>query len=812
MERCICIHGHFYQPPRENPWLEDVELQDTAYPYHDWNERITAECYEPNTVSRILDGEGWIRRIINNYARISFNFGPTLLSWLEKKQPGVYRAILEADRESRERFSGHGSALAQAYNHMIMPLANRHDKYTQVLWGIRDFEHRFGRKPVGMWLPETGVDLETLDIMAELGLGFTILSPFQTRRFRAIGAAHWQETPPGAIDTTRPYLVSLPEGRTIVVFFYNGEISQAVAFEKLLTNGERFAGRLLGAFTGNGGPCLVHIATDGETYGHHHRHGDMALAFALHHIEATGQARLTNYAEYLENHPPEYEAEISEYSAWSCAHGVERWSGNCGCSTGMNPGWSQAWRAPLRKALNWLRDELAPLYEKRAGSLLKEPWEARNNYISVILERSPERRNEFLEKYAARELSPAERVEVLKLLEMQRYAMLMFTSCGWFFDEITGIETVQVIKYAARVIQLAEEALDKKDLEPRFLEMLAEAKSNMPQHRDGAYIYEEYVKPARVDLPKVGAQFAISSLFENQDTNPRIYSYGIDLEDFHNRQAGIARLSVGRLKVTSEISLESDQLVYAVVNLGSHIVNGGVNRFQNEESYREIAGEIIGAFDRADFPGLVRLLDQRFGGSTYTLKQLFRDKQRKILDQILNSTLDEIARDYRRIYERHIHLNRFLRDLNIPQPRVLHTAAEFVLNSNLRCAFAGDMRDLKQIRDLLEEAAVSNVKLDGPVHRYVLEQTLGRLGELLRVRPNDLDLVTRLDEVIALVGSLPFEVELWKIQNVYYSLLQTVYPDNLEEAARGKEDAREWIARFDALGDKLRVRREGWRG
>lgn len=808
MKRFICIHGHFYQPPRENPWLEDIELQDTAYPYHDWNERITAECYEPNTLSRILNEDGWIRRIVNNYSRISFNFGPTLLSWMEKKQPGVYQAILEADRESRGHFSGHGSALAQAYNHMIMPLANRRDKYTQTFWGIRDFEHRFGRRPEGMWLPETGVDLETLKIMAELGIRFTILSPYQVQRFRRIGDEQWQEVKPGGIDTTRPYRVSLGGNQAIYVFFYNGEISQAVAFEKLLANGERFIGRLLGGFDGRGASQLIHIATDGETYGHHHRHGDMALAFALHQIKSNQLAQITNYAEYLEHHPPEYEAEIREYSAWSCAHGVERWSGNCGCSSGMNPGWSQAWRGPLRKALNWLRDELAPLYEKQARLLLKDPWEARNNYITVILDRSPENQNLFLKKQASHELSPEERTTALKLLEMQRYAMLMFTSCGWFFDELTGIETVQVIKYAARVIQLAEEALDKKDLEPRFLEMLAEAKSNMPEHRDGAYIYKSCIKPAIVDLLKVGAHFAICSLFEAYEEHPRIYCYDVNREDYHSRLAGTAKLSVGRVRVTSRITQESALLVYAVANLSSHIVNGGVRYFQNGEAYQEMTREMTGAFDRADFPEVIRLLDQRFESSTYTLKQLFRDKQRMVLDQILDTTLDEIAEDYRRIYDRHVHLTRFLKDLSIPQPKVLHTAAEFVLNSNLRQAFAGDMTDLKQIRALLDEAKISNVQLDGTVHRYVLEQTLGRLGEHLREHPNDLSLIIHLDDVTGLVHSLPFEVDLWKVQNIYYSLLQTVYPGNLQKAAGGNEGAREWIARFNALGDKLRVRRE----
>ncbi|MHB8156758.1 MAG: DUF3536 domain-containing protein, partial [Desulfocucumaceae bacterium] len=402
MERNICIHGHFYQPPRENPWLEDVELQDSAYPYHDWNERITDECYQPNTASRILSEDGWINKIVNNYSKISFNFGPTLLSWLEKNRPETYQAIIDADKKSIKNFSGHGSALAQAYNHIIMPLASKRDKETQIKWGIKDFEHRFGRKPVGMWLPEAAVDQETLDLLAGAGIGFTILAPYQARRVRKLGTDKWQEIGPGGVDTKMAYLVRTAGGGSIMVFFYDGLISSAVAFERLLSNGERFAVRLVEGFGGEKTSAqLVNIATDGETFGHHHRHGDMALAYALDFIEANGLAKITNYPEFLTNNPPAYEAEIRENTAWSCAHGVERWRNDCGCNTGLHPGWAQSWRAPLRKALNWLGNKVARNYEEMAAQYFKDPWEARNDYIEVIMDRSPEYLQHWLEKHCA---------------------------------------------------------------------------------------------------------------------------------------------------------------------------------------------------------------------------------------------------------------------------------------------------------------------------------------------------------------------------------------------------------------------------
>ncbi|MBO8128758.1 MAG: DUF3536 domain-containing protein [Peptococcaceae bacterium] len=808
MERYVCIHGHFYQPPRENPWLEDIELQDSAYPYHDWNERITAESYEPNTASRILNGDGWIKKIVNNYAKISFNFGPTLLSWMEKHEPEVYQAIIESDRESQKNFSGHGSAIAQAYSHMIMPLANRRDKYTQVYWGIRDFERRFGRRPEGMWLPETAVDLETLDIMAELGIRFTILAPYQAQRVCRIDTGEWYDVGPEGIDTTVPYLVHLPgSGRTISVFFYNGDISQAIAFEGLLKNGEHFAKRLISAFNDeHGTPQLVNIATDGETYGHHHRHGDMALAYAIDYIESHKLARITNYGEYLEKNPPTFEVEINENSSWSCAHGVERWRSNCGCNSGMHPGWSQAWRAPLRNALNWLRNTLAPKYQEHAHQFLKDPWAARNDYISVVLDRSPESIDCFLEKHGTRPLNVEEQVRVLKLLEMQRHAMLMFTSCGWFFDEISGIESVQILQYAARVIQLAEE-LFGDSLEPHFCEMLVQAKSNIPEHRDGCHVYEKFAKPAMIDLVKVGAHYAICSLFESYDDKSRIFCYIVRRQDHQNRETRVARLAVGRAWIISEITRESITLSYGVISFGDTNVNCGVRLYQDEENYQKMVGEITSAFDRYDFSEVTRLLDQHFEGATFSLRQLFRDKQREILDLVLNSTLEEIAADYRQIYERHAPLMHFLKELNIPQPNVLRAAAEFVLNTSLRRAFAKEVLDLEHVKNFLNQAEKAGVSLDGKVLGHALQKTLERMGEQLRDRPTDPSLLEHLEAACDLARSLPFEVDLWKVQNIYYELLKTIYLDFKQKAGQGDKDARLWVDRFSALGDKLRIRR-----
>ena len=496
MSRYVCIHGHFYQPPRENPWLEEIEVQDSAAPYHDWNERITAECYAPNAASRILDKHKHLIDTVNNYSSISFNFGPTLLSWLEKHNATVYQAILEADRIAQKKFSGHGSALAQAYNHIIMPLANRRDKETQVLWGIKDFERRFKRKPEGMWLPETAVDLETLTILADNDIQFTILAPSQALRVKDLDKENWQDVSGGTIDPQIPYVCRLPSGKTIVLFFYNGPVSQEVAFSGLLRDGENFAHRLVDSFpTDSQEGRLSHIATDGETYGHHHRFGDMALAYALQSIQSRNLAKVTIYAEFLEKFPPTRQVEIIENTSWSCPHGVERWRANCGCRLREHAGATQEWRRHLRQAMDWLRDQLAIVYEREAAQYFSDPWAARQHYVEVILNRSEENFENFLTQFAHKKNLSIEKEKIWKLLELQRHSMLMSTSCGWFFDDISGIETIQILEYAARAMQLTKE-LKGLNLEKEFVNYLKSAQSNNPELIDGANIYERFVTPA----------------------------------------------------------------------------------------------------------------------------------------------------------------------------------------------------------------------------------------------------------------------------------------------------------------------------
>ena len=809
MERYICIHAHFYQPPRENAWLEAVELQDSAYPYHDWNERVTAECYAPNSASRILDGDGRILQIVNNYSKISFNFGPTLLSWMEQKSPAVYQAILAADRESQRLFSGHGSAVAQAYNHMILPLANRQDKYTQILWGIRDFESRFGRHPEGMWLPETAVDLQTLEVLAELGIKFTILSPYQAGRVRPLGGRAWRKVDGGRIDPSMAYAVRVPSGATMNVFFYDGPISRAIAFEDLLADGKRFSERLLGAFSDTRTwPQLVHIATDGETYGHHRAYGDMALAFALNYIESSKLARLTNYAEYLEKHPPTQEAKVIGNSSWSCVHGVERWRSDCGCNSGGHSGWNQQWRAPLRQAFDWLRETVAPRYETEARKLFEHPWETRDAYIDVVLNRSRDNVVSFMNGQAKRELSLVEIVNGLKLLELQRYLMLMYTSCGWFFDDLSGIETVQVIQYAGRALQLAGQ-LFPDDFATPFLDLLAQARSNLPDQGDGRSIYERYVQPAMVDLEKVGAHYAVSSLFEDYGQNTRIYCYDVERMEYRTSRQGKLRVVLGQAKVVSEITWESDQITFGVLHLADHSVIGGARQYQGGDAgdaYRVLDQEVEKAVSSGDLAELVRLVEKSFGSSTYTLRSLFRDEQRKILGLILEEATDEARALYRNFHDEHAHLIRFVTDLGVPLPRRFRLAVDFTLNSELLDAFSADEVDLNKSRAILEEIQRTGVKPDAVTLEFALRRTIERLFARFVVNPVEPGLLQRLEQTIDLVLSLPFEVRLWEAQNTYYSLMRDYAGQVQERAEHGDVEAQAWLEGFARLGEKLKVR------
>jgi alpha-amylase/alpha-mannosidase (GH57 family) len=832
--RYVCVHGHFYQPPRENPWLETVEVQDSAAPYHDWNERIAAECYAPNGASRIVNRQNEIVRIVNNYARMSFNFGPTLLKWLADKAPRTYRRILDADAASAHRYGGHGSSIAQVYNHIIMPLASRRDALTQIRWGIADFESRFRRRPEGMWLAETAVSRSVLDLMAAEGIQFTILAPHQCARVRNIPqppnapdallptesaeAANspagnpWAETPNATVDTTRPYRIALDQGRSIAVFFYDGPASRAVAFEGLLNSGEAFGSRLLSGFRAQspdsaGKAELSHIATDGESYGHHHKYGEMALSYAMHWIEDNGHARLTNYGEFLAKFPPEWEAEVAEDTSWSCVHGVERWRSNCGCNGGK-PGWNQEWRAPLREALDFLRDATAPLAEAFADDLLTDVWTARDAYIDVVLDRSTPSKDRFFAQYATHLLTPSERVAVLELMELERHTQLMYTSCGWFFDEVSGIETIQIIAYAGRVLQLAAKLFGQPGaaLEEQFLAILARAKSNLPDMGTGADIYRKYVTGIRIGLDQVGAHYAISSVFRSYPEDGELFCFDLHRDAYESFTSGRGKVALGRANIRSRITEESEDIFFAVLHLGDQNLSAAVRPYSRQsptdlDAFTAFSSEIAAAIRRANLPGVIRLIDRFFGTLAYSLTSLFADEQHRILRTILDRTLAEMEESLRKIYDDHASLLRYLTESGVPAPPALAIAANFAINSSLRRAIEADNFDAAEIETLFARATADQIALDIPVLAFAAAERIKRaMVSLEAAAATDHSMLSALRTALSVASglrTLPFDVNLWQAQNIWNELFRRSDKNYWSP---------EWKLAFKKLGEALYIR------
>ena len=830
--RFVCVHGHFYQPPRENPWLETVEAQESAAPYHDWNDRITAECYAPNGASRITNKQDEIIRIMNNYARISYNFGPTLLSWLLDNAPRAYRMILDADKVSATHYSGHGSAIAQVYNHLIMPLANRRDALTQIRWGIADFEHRYGRKPEGMWLAETAVNRSVLDLMAQEGIKFTILAPVQCARVRrlelpagtaskpdldpvavaaALSGEAWTQTPNANVDPTHPYLVRLDEGRSIAVFFYDGPSSRAIAFEGLLNSGEDFANRLLGGFhpTSPGDPELAqlsHVATDGESYGHHHKHGEMALSSAMHRIEEGQQAKLTNYGEFLAKFPPKWEAEVAENTSWSCAHGIERWRSNCGCNGGK-VGWNQEWRAPLRDSLDYLRDTTAPLAEALSKDLYKDLWAARDAYIHVVLDRSPASIIKFFSRHATRELTEPERISALELMELERHTQLMYTSCGWFFDEISGIETIQIIAYAGRVLQLAAKLFGPEGaaLEAEFLTRLARAKSNVPEMGDGAQVYRRYVTGMKIGLEQVGAHYAISSIFRAYPEHGELFCFDVHRENDVVLSSGRGRVSLGRALIYSRITEESEDICFAVLHLGDQNLSAAVRAYNSSDetevaAFATFTADISTATRRANLPEVIRLIDRFFGETAYSLTSLFADEQHRILNTILNQTMLEIEESLRKIYEDHASLLHFLTESGMAAPAALATAARFAINASLRRYLEAEAFDAVEIETLLARAERDQIPLDTALLGYTAGQRMKRaMIRLEATAAKDHSAEEALPialDIAASIHKMPFEVNIWQAQNIWNDLLRRSDTNHWSD---------EWKEGFKQLGRTMNI-------
>ncbi len=814
LERSLCIHGHFYQPPRENPWLEDIEVQDSAHPYHDWNERITRECYAPNAASRILDGRGRIVEIVDNYRDISFNFGPTLLSWLARKEPETYRRLLEADRESVKARSGHGNALAQVYNHLIMPLASARDRHTQVSWGLRDFESRFGRKAEGMWLPETAVNRETLESLAAQGVKFTILSPTQALRVRPIRrasdrsegatpAGDWQEVSGGRIDPSRPYLWRSPTGAGLALFFYDSPISHAVAFEGILSSGDVFADRLLSGFSPDRrGPQLMHIATDGESYGHHHRFGDMALAFALKRIRESGAARLTNYGEYLENYPPTWEVEIIENSSWSCAHGVERWRSNCGCRLGGHGGWTQEWRTPLRDALNKLAAGLDDVFEERGAPLLKDVWAARNDYIGVLLDRSAVSLAGFFKTHAARELSEGQQTEALRLLEMQRQRLLMFTSCAWFFDEISGLESTTVLTSAARALQIASLYPEGARLEPAFTAHLAQARSNIPAVGHGAAVYERFVKPLATDLPRIAAHEALRALWRGEDGQGAVYCFDYEFLDRRTERTGGTALSAGRIRVQSRITRESLEAAYAVLHLGGHDFHCVLKAAPDPAFARSMADRLGQAFLGGTITEVLALFAQNFEPRVYGLEDLLLEERRHILGSVIEDILERFEGAYRRLVDENKKLMNYLIKAGFPMPHAFRLALEAVLGRDMPRALQQFQKD-ESASDYLTrghaEAKAFHVGLSWEgIARIVQSRLEAHVAEV--VKSPSPKAASKALALIDVIETLELPVSFWATETAYFE----AWNDTLRSQVRQAPESRAQRPYKD-LAEKLRL-------
>jgi hypothetical protein len=649
------------------------------------------------------------------------------------------------------------------------------------------------------------VNVATLEIMAALGIRFTILAPTQARRVRALNSHVWHDMRHGRIDPSMAYRHDLPSGQHISLFFYHAPMAQAVAFENLLSDGEHFARRLLQGLDATASrPQLMHIATDGETYGHHHRYGDMALAYALRMIAAREQVCLTNYGEFLERHPPTHAVEILDNTSWSCAHGVERWRSHCGCSTGGQAGWQQTWRAPLRQALDWLRDTLAPLYERHGRQLLREPWAARNDYIRVVIDRSPACREGFFTQHATHSLTLAEISTALQLLEMQRHAMLMYTSCGWFFAEVSGLETVQILQHAMRAIELATPFYGH-DLEPSFVTRLAAAPSNSPDYRHAQDVYERLVRLHKIDWQTLGREYAARLLFSPPHELPELDGYSV-LSEVYQRFATDHRHWVsGRVKFTSPATGTATVASFAAFYLGTNQVYGGVWGSQATEVFSRFLQAAGPVFEKGDATAVQTLLCSH-AADTFSLPSLSGDTQRLVAHALLQKHLATTEAAYRQMQALYTTLVPYVLPIDNPLPRFVQAANEVFLNLELRRACADEQLDAGRIRTLLKQSQQAGVQLDTSTLSAVLNRTLERLATQFANTPVELSLLQRLEAGVALGRQTPFHVDGWTLQNVYYSLLHTVYTGVRAQATHGDSSAQAWLRHFRALGEALAIR------
>ncbi len=686
----VVIHGHFYQPPRENPWSRLLPRQESAAPAHDWNDRIKDECYRPNARSRLMGERNLIEEICNNYAFINFDFGPTLLTWLERYAPNTYESILEGDRLSVQLQAGHGNAIAQVYNHVIMPLANYRDKRTQIVWGLRDFEWRFGRKSESIWLAETAVNLDTVKLLIEFGIRYIILSPFQALRTRPLDRSRgWSDASGGKVDPRKPYRFYLKDARRhrrpdrhIDVFFYDGQLASDVSFGHLLRSAGGFRERLQKASGGIGSSGLVNVATDGEVYGHHEPFGDMCLAYLVRREGPAHGLEFTNYGRYLEQHPPEDEVDLNfgthdEGTAWSCAHGVGRWERDCGCQTGGLPEWNQQWRTPLRRGFDMVRDRIIETYLEQVSPLVDDPWSTRDDYILVLLDPSVSARQAFIDQHARRDLTREERQRMWSLLESQRFAMFMFTSCAWFFADVSGIETVQNMAYACRAIELAS-PWQSYDLEEMLLEYLAEAVSNVPSIGTGADVYRRYARPQRIRPERVAGGIALGAAVLDEEPGEGELNYTVKALAFekHTFQDEEGSEGTGYRSLLALTHRDTEQTFHYMVHVFQRVpgrIRCYVLPLEEDPSEYAQAPPALGEEDLRRIEGIRR----------YTLRNLVAEGRERIIRTAYQSILNRQEEQLTEFFEHGRDLITTCRHAGVEVPPVLAAAAGHVLERML---------------------------------------------------------------------------------------------------------------------------------
>ncbi len=738
------------------------------------------ECYGPNTSARISTWDGQILSLRNNYRKISFNFGPTLLSWMEANRPDIYEEIIHADQQSVIEKGGHGNAIAQSYNHTILPLATKREKQIQVFWGIEDFSERFGRDPEGMWLPECAVDLDTLEVLASNGISYTVLAPRQAKSIRiprtssAEGTGTdraWISVDGSRIDPTRPYLCKLPSGKTITLFFYDGPISQAIAFEGLLNDGTAFANRLMQGYN-DARPWaqLLSIATDGESYGHHHKHGEMALAYAIHVIEREGWARVVNFGEYLAQFPAEAEVKIHDNSSWSCVHGVGRWKEDCGCNSGGNPEWHQKWRAPLREAFRLLTDKADAVYDEQGPKYFKNPEKALRNYIHVLLDGKLEQFRLFISKEGKSEAVQESHLEILRLMEMMRNAQLIYTSCAWFFDEVSGIETVQNLKYAGRLIQLLLPFDD--EIEGKFIEKLESCPSNIKEFQDATYCYLNWVHPDIVDLHRVIAHYVISNVDREDEGFCQLYCYELHERDSYSSSFGNTKMKLCRVSATSLIDGEHIDTTAVALHFGGHDFRCSITRQLGYQEYNQLKEELFTTYHKRSMTHLVRAVDEFFGRKYYSLTHMFREGKRELLQRITNESFAKFDDTITTIYNENRKFMDYLLEAGAPLPRSFVAAAEFVLKQRLVSLFS-EFEELESLDDILQtarEVRQYNLKMKDPEVTHLLSKTFSTAFHRLGLSPN-IENCDTAEALLRVYRYLDLTPDHWEAQNIVYALI-----------------------------------------